>query len=706
MLHGQETLLLQTGNETALQTFSLNAGTYRADITYTSDNPNNAVTFVTRSNDTGFLADTLQLYPFRSAGSLELWALHGYSDLQFVANHSNEMTVTDIRLYHTNAARRMLWTVLAGIFLIGDLIWLCLGKKAMPVSRLLILLAAALLISVPLFWHNLIQTDDITFHLERIEGIKEALLNGQFPARILPNYFDGAGYAVSVFYGDILLYFPALLRIMGFPLQTSLECYMAGINFGTVFLAYYAFSKAAEDRWAGTIAAVIYTVSVYRFTDLYRRGALGEYTALMFLPLVVGGFYLILRKKSAELDRKVWRMPAIGMAGIITCHNITSLVVFGFLLLWCVLYLPSVVRDHKLMPILKTALATAALSAFYLIPFLDYMLTEKVNINAGLAHDKLMIQQMGVSVTDVFSPLWYSSNIRSVGLLYLLIIGAFLVLNLIFWPKLERADRRMNSCLFFMTIFYLVISTKYFQWDILIKHSSLIAAIARVIQFPYRFIMMILVLCALEAGLFVKEAKKNKNEKTVVVFCTVVCIVLFVMINCIMIIFSHNSTSFELYDRAGLGLYISYGVIEGYIMGDGEYLPVGTDNTQFRQQNPVLPQDGSLQVTVLEKKSLYLKVSCRSQAEKEEQFALPLLFYKGYQAWNPQTRQHLTVQAGTNNAVTVTLPGQYQGDVVVAFQEPWLWRAAEAVSLLSILFLVLQPCAAQKRKLVPDHNMQ
>ena len=77
------------------------------------------------------------------------------------------------------------------------------------------LLAAALLACGPFLsggvWHG----SDLGYHLRRIENIAMGLADGQFPVRIQSDWLLGNGYAVGVFYGDILPYFPAALRLLG-----------------------------------------------------------------------------------------------------------------------------------------------------------------------------------------------------------------------------------------------------------------------------------------------------------------------------------------------------------------------------------------------------------------------------------------------------------------------------------------------------------
>lgn len=71
-----------------------------------------------------------------------------------------------------------------------------------------------LITALPLSQKGLTPGADLTFHLNRIEGLRQGLLAGEFPVRIQPGWMDGHGYAAFM-YGDLFLYIPAGCRICG-----------------------------------------------------------------------------------------------------------------------------------------------------------------------------------------------------------------------------------------------------------------------------------------------------------------------------------------------------------------------------------------------------------------------------------------------------------------------------------------------------------
>ena len=79
---------------------------------------------------------------------------------------------------------------------------------------------------------------DLTFQLSRISSIADAFRLGEFP-RVYPNYFEGYGYANGLFYGDILLYIPALLVVLGMKVVTAYKWLLLVLTIATMASIYY-----------------------------------------------------------------------------------------------------------------------------------------------------------------------------------------------------------------------------------------------------------------------------------------------------------------------------------------------------------------------------------------------------------------------------------------------------------------------------------
>ena len=152
----------------------------------------------------------------------------------------------------------------------------------------------ALLSCLPLFGAQFfVGSDDLAFHLVRIEGLAAGLFTGQFPVRLYPVFNQNFGYPLGIFYGDWLLYFPAILRIVGTPPLLAYQCNLAFINILTAGIAYLSFWGIFRRQHLAFLLAAFYCLANYRLMNLYFRAALGEYTAMAFLPWIAFALWRI-----------------------------------------------------------------------------------------------------------------------------------------------------------------------------------------------------------------------------------------------------------------------------------------------------------------------------------------------------------------------------------------------------------------------------
>lgn len=187
------------------------------------------------------------------------WKLDGVS-IKFQTMAGERINVKHVGIMETNAFLKQSIVYLFGLFAVIDGIiffsWYwknsVADEKRMSRREVGSVILIALLASLPLGLHYLLNGQDMEFHLLRIEGLYEALRCGQFPVRIHPNYMEGYGYPTGIFYPELFLYFPALLRLMGVPLMHAYKWFVLAQNIATAGVAWYSgkilFQKKTRDR--------------------------------------------------------------------------------------------------------------------------------------------------------------------------------------------------------------------------------------------------------------------------------------------------------------------------------------------------------------------------------------------------------------------------------------------------------------------------
>jgi hypothetical protein len=543
----------------------------------------------------------------------------------------------------------------------------------------LILALTAIFMGLTLYQSGLVSGTDLRFHLQRLEGVYKGLLAGQFPVRIQPDWLDGYGYASSIFYGDIFLYFPALLRMVGFTLQDAYKIYAETVNIAVVCIAFYSFKKISKDDVAAMAGTVLYAGSTNRLHWMYGQWV-GAYSGMMFYPLIVAGFYLIFTEdETSEEYKRLWVPLTLGFTGVLSTHMLSCLMVGVYAVLACLLCIRKVFRKHTFFLLLKAAGVAVLLNLWYLVPFLQYMKTEKLRINSSLTK--------AITVTDYYARLadytqdgknFYEMFLNRSCLGYAAI---FLLLLYIVTIPFQKKDKltSYSRVVFGFTIFAIWVCMDCFPTVKLAKLSTLILKYFLTLQYQSRLLSVIAVLVACVGALFF--AMKIFEPKLIYLLAGLLC--------CITLVqdFQYFETlQPELFYQDGIEIsFRTDDQTAHYAVGNGEYLPVATEVQELTKE--VQGSDG-LEYNVGERKYLTFDVEVNNPTGQEQELLLPLLYYTGYRGYDSQSKEKMTVMSGDNGRVAVTIPSGYQGTLHVAFYEPWYWRAAEIISLLTLCYII------------------
>lgn len=675
----------------------LPAGTYDITLRYEAEADGNTCNAFAADIPYGSLKeDVIFLPPGEESVTFRIWLSADIDNFELQTNYGGAGTFvvkgfTIGECPQAGLFRAFKW--FCGFLLLdcAALLWFLWKKDGLSEEarrRLLILAAVILAASVPLGADYVMQGHDVRFHLMRIEGLREGLLSGQFPVRIQPYWLDGYGYAASVFYGDLFLYFPALLRIAGFTVQGAYNTFLFFVNAATCLLAYWSFKKIFRSENAGLLGAALYTLSAYRLTDLYVRSAVGEFCAIMFLPVLLAGVYGILFDDTRRpAFQKVWIAPALAIAGIGYSHVISCVTAGTFLILGWIFFYKRVFRTERFFALCKTVLAAILLCASYAVPFLSYRKDAFV-FNSPSRLDNL-IQTDGVYPAQMFSLFQNGSgNSQSgiagiagempLGLGAALMAGAaaFLWSCTVKREGIPAADRKKGAWMSLFAAAAVWLCTIGFPWDRISRMGDLAALIISNIQFPWRFLgiaglMLTGVSCA-AATVFRHAYGKMAQAVLSGVLAALVLL-------------TASWTHYDVLNEHGAYRYYDRGSIGTFSIGGGEYLPEGTDADRLYAGEPEAGE--GVVISDYEKNGVRVTFFCENGSGRNANIALPLLYYRYYSA-TKDSGESLTCYAGDNNVLTVAVPPDFSGAVTVDFREPVSWRAAEAVSAAALLFVV------------------
>lgn len=539
----------------------------------------------------------------------------------------------------------------------------------------------------------LMEGHDTRFHLARIEGIKEGILAGQFPVRISPVFYNGYGYANSIFYGELFLYFPAFLRLIGFTVIDSYNAYLVAINFLTAFICFYAGRKILADDAIAVTMAMLYTLSPYRLMDMYSRSAIGEVTAMAFLPLVVYGLYRIFTEDSSAKSYKNAYLPlTLGITGIIQSHVLTVEMTAGFILLACVFFCFKTLQKKRFLMLVKTVGITILVNLWFLVPFVDFMLTQDIRIFENKAVDR--IQKTGLFFPQLFS-LFSDFSLMSVeaseglasemtysmGLPVGLGIALFGVMLLVKKDDFEyNRAKKIGGCIGILAVIAIWMTTVSFPWDRISTMSVPFARMIASLQFVWRFVGVATALAVFVVGFGLVLLKKQEGSK--VLFAAVALLASLSLMSGMDFVQDNffNRGTADITENSLMLENNSYYAMHGEYTLKGHKYEVVTEIWEPRCFEGV-------EITDYKKKGTNIQFSVENNGADGYVY-LPLLNYKGYKVSSEDNViSNDNLEMGEHAEMRINIPDGYVGTISVSYAGFWYWRLAELVTWATLIGL-------------------
>lgn len=549
---------------------------------------------------------------------------------------------------------------------------------------LLALLAIVGLSSLPLSVKGIGRGHDVLFHLMRIEGISREIRWGNIPVRMSSKWFEGFGYPVSVYYGDLLLYVPAVMRLVGFSVTAAYKFFVFGVNVGTAVITYFCMKSICKKKEIALLSSLVYCTAPYRLVDIYTRAAVGEFCAMMFFPIIAAAVYKIYTEDVSEYDsyKKNSLLLAIGMSGLIGTHILSLEMAVLFLAITCLVLFKSTFRKNTMKVYLAAVMETVVFSAYFLIPFLDYFMNVSVKVNRSV-QARLLIQSRAPSIADLFSFFTEKNAPLTPGLALMTVF----IMALALWIKEGKNWSRRGKVLTILSGIALLLATDLFPWDHLITNYRFGIWLSQV-QIPWRYIGIAVITLTLLLGLLLVRVPKEKAETIASIIVIACCLTTF--------FFAGN------YDEnADFTFYYDGEELDTYAVVGGEYVREGSDPHTLTSQ---IGTENVREVSIESRQGSSMKIRCAVSEQGAGTICIPMFYYKGYRAVDDSGKEY-PVGDGDNCQIQIEVPPGFSGTLLIEYREPWYWRVAELISLFSAvgLCVVKGRMIYQNEKLVAGH---
>ena len=364
------------------------------------------------------------------------------------------------------------------------LLWLCLTRGMLHLSQeqmvdYCVILGVVLLATTPMMQTYLYNGDDLCYHLARLEGLKDGILDGQIPVNIQPEGLQSNGY-LNAMYPYLFLYIGAILRICRVSIGLSYKGLIFLSNLGSAVSAYVAVKSMSKSRRSIILGVVLYTLMPYRFTNIFSRGDLGETLALIFWPLIIAGVYHVIMG-----ERNKWYLLVIGLSGVLQSHILSAAFAAVFCVISAIVYCVRIVRERRYIEIGKAAAMFFLINMWYLVPFVYYYFGESLSTEvlrwSGYFEQSINPSNLTQSIS------LYNKQYFSLGLALLGCVGIGII-----WLLCEKRSGKTDKEGFLLYLLVLgclltYMITGYFPNSALLE-NNLYESIVTMIQFPWRFL--------------------------------------------------------------------------------------------------------------------------------------------------------------------------------------------------------------------------
>ena len=340
---------------------------------------------------------------------------------------------------------------------------------------------------VPLARGGFPESIDGLFHIYRLVGLDHAVRSGVLLPRWFPEFAFGYGHPVLNFYGPLSYYWGLPFTLLGADAILAMKLVLASGLIASG-LAMYLFARLYLDRGPALVAAVVYAYLPYHLVDLYVRGAVAEFLAFVWFPLILWAFHHLINDSGGR--RLIWlAVASLTLAALVTTHSLSALIFapvlagFALFLLW---------KQHDWHPLGRVATAlilAAGLSAFYWLP----VLTESGFVGLGYGasqgyrnHFIPLREVISIRPVYSYSPQPDVPSTFPVGWVQALILGAALVL-----PFRMRRGRWL--VLFFLAV---ALFSSFMLTTVSLPIWKVLEPGLAFLQYPWRFQALI----ALGAG--------------------------------------------------------------------------------------------------------------------------------------------------------------------------------------------------------------
>ena len=340
----------------------------------------------------------------------------------------------------------------------------------------------------------------------RLQQLDKCVKDGQIPCRWVPDAGYGYGYPQFNFYAPFVYYLGEVFHLVGWQFIDSVKILFI-LGFVLAGFAMFLFVQELFGGLPAVLAAVLFTYSPFRAQEVFVRGALSEFWAGVFFPLILWALLKLVK----EGKRRYLIFSALSIAGLFITHNLLSFLFMPIVLLWLIYLFVTFKKTFDCKKVASALLLGFGVAAFFVLPMLLEMKYVHTETMLGGYFD---YRQHFVSFKQLlFSNYWgygssqlgpnddlnLSTGILNWTLSALALIAAFLT-----------AFKKKRN-IFWLTFFSFTLGLAFLF--LIHQRSSFVWILAKplsYLQFPWRLLIFSSLIFSFLGGVFISLAGKYR----------------------------------------------------------------------------------------------------------------------------------------------------------------------------------------------------
>lgn len=387
-------------------------------------------------------------------------------------------------------------------------------KKSLETSFVIIVMLLTAIIFVIFPWHSqfIFSGSDMQFHLNRIEEIKHAVLNGTYPV-ISTNTFNGVGYAINTFYPSLTIYPFIWCFLLPIGKINSFYTFIFIVFLLTEGITYCFAQKYFHKRIISVLFTNLVVCSGYMTFVYWFCYDLGEMLAFM---AITPFFFSLIKFSEREYSKLNWMVLAVSMSWIMLSHVLTAVLCVGVLIVFFLVFLIIKNTRREKIQLLKSAIKSGflfmLLTAVVVFPMLQGLITNNIH----KPHQYLVPYRISHFMVSSIDNLVMTSNNLPQNMIN---IGTVLFIALLFMLIHVQNIHGKIKAMVLISLSGILLASELFPWKLVVKFLPAV----QTVQFTFRiFIFVILTITFSFCYYLIHESRTNSSLISVSIF--IICI--------------------------------------------------------------------------------------------------------------------------------------------------------------------------------------